>query len=140
MWAVLPTFYLRMMQVPIDFKYSLTYYFAKAELMMSKLIDRINDYFVLKPEAKKKYEKLFADFDKSTKNLISTVNDKILFSETIDITPQEYFALATEAIDAAYRIYDELLPDLEYLIREKISNFNFQKNMVLGVSGIMFLV
>ncbi len=122
-----------------DFRYSLTYYFAKAELMMSKLMARINDYFSLKPEAKKKYEKLFANFDKSTKDLINTVNEEILFSETLNITPQEYFAQATKAIDAAYRIYDELLPDLERLIRGKIDNLTLQKNMVLVVSGIMFL-
>ena len=123
-----------------DFKYSLIYYFAKTEVMMSKLIDKINDYFKFKPEAKQKYEKLFSEFDKFTKNLTDIVNKNILFSDTIDITPQEYFAEASKAIDSAYKIYDELLPELELLLHERIDTLSMQKNMVIGLSGLMFML
>jgi len=62
-----------------------------------------------------------------------TVNKDILLSNFITIEPSHFFDLGTAAIKANYQLYDELVPVLDQLFVERISDFSTQRNIIIGI-------
>lgn len=70
--------------------------------------------------------------DKATtlKSFIETINQEILFSDTISSNSDNVFQLGTAAIDANTKLYQILAPVLEQLLEDRIEQLNQQRMML----------
>lgn len=71
--------------------------------------------------------------------LLEVVNKDFIKGRRIDINTQDYFKLATKAIESVFRIYDAASPELDRLLRLRIDSISQRRNLAWAVAIIAFL-
>ncbi len=78
--------------------------------------------------------------DDSAKKLADLMNEKIVRAEKIEIAPADYFARATEAIDAGFKLFDAVAPALDTLLQARISGLSRTKFMSIALSAFILVL
>lgn len=65
------------------------------------------------------------------------IDTNIIKSDSNHIDPVSYYNEATQTINEAFNLYDKISPLLDDLLKKRIDNLTFQKNIVLSVIAIM---
>lgn len=72
--------------------------------------------------------------------LYETINERILNSPLIQISPEIVFDLATDAINTNFQLYDQLLPILNDLFEQRISEASSHRNIILTITAVALLL
>ncbi len=75
-----------------------------------------------------------------TYSFITDVRQQLLYSEPLEADPEKLYAQGTDAIKAAYDLYDAQVPMLNELLAERLESLQRQKQMVLGLAIIATVV
>ncbi len=86
------------------------------------------------PDLKNKIAAYTQESFKSVDIFLDLVEKELIRSQSINIPASDYFAAGTKAIDAQFRLYDVLSPELDGLLQERINGFSRKKYLVLAFS------
>jgi len=68
------------------------------------------------------------------------LNDKLLNAETIVISSDVVFNTATEAISGSYKLYDNLVPELDKIFGDRIASGHAMMNTSIGVVVVVLIL
>ena len=81
-----------------------------------------------------------SDIEQSSQQIITRVESDI-FAEKFVTSPEDFFLMSTQAIDASYRqMYDTLLPAASLLLQERIAHAEQRLRLIVGISVLLFLL
>jgi len=86
------------------------------------------------PELKNKINASTQESFKSVDTFLDLVEKELIRSQSIEIQTSDYFAAGTKALDAQFRLYDVLSPELDGLLQKRINGFSRKKYLVLAFS------
>ena len=72
-----------------------------------------------------------------TDRFTTTMEQQLIGTAKITITPQAFFAQATGVIGQVFKLYDSLVPELDGLLQARIDNFVWKRTMILSFVGAM---
>jgi methyl-accepting chemotaxis protein len=70
-------------------------------------------------------------------SFLTMVNEQLLRSQQVTVTPQEYFAAATAAIDSLFDLTKTLSGELDNLLKDRIQKLQRQRAVTVGVIVVM---
>ena len=82
--------------------------------------DGMHAAFRARPDLKTSLRPFLHASDDGAKKLVETTMKRLLSAERIDMSPAEYFAQATDAIGAGFKLFDAVAPALDNLLKARI--------------------
>ena len=92
------------------------------------------------PKLKESIAKLEQDRENILAQFIHIIQQDILESDSIKANADSIFNLGSQAISANYAMYDYLADALSTLLDERLSNLQFEKNLVITIIVIALVV
>ena len=92
------------------------------------------------PELKPILEKDVKESANTINKFIETLNLKFIKAEHININAQNYFQLAANAIDSAFKTYNAAAPELDRLLQTRIAKLSKKRNLSWIIAGSAFLI
>jgi len=89
---------------------------------------------------KEKLEQFFDNTDNFVNHFLQYIDDKIINANEIIISPKDFYTVGTAAFDSSYRLYETELRNLEYLHQERFNKLEQQKNLLMTVLLVSFLL
>jgi methyl-accepting chemotaxis protein len=89
---------------------------------------------------KPKLETVTATVVSDMGSFLQILNNRIINAAAIDIQPQEYFGIATKAIDAGYKMFYDGIPVLDGLLKSREQSLSNKRNLTLLITGIALLL
>ncbi|MBI3601244.1 MAG: nitrate- and nitrite sensing domain-containing protein [Nitrospinae bacterium] len=90
------------------------------------------------PSLKPRLEDYFKNTIDSTNVFLAILNDRIINAGHIDIKPDDYFSLATTAIDANFNLFDSLTSALNELLQSRTEKIIRDRNYIGASLLIIF--
>lgn len=81
------------------------------------------------PGLQLKLEKYVTDSVNAINEFLKILDRELIKAERIEIEADDYFQIATKAIDAVFTTYDETIPELNHLLITRIDHFSKEKTI-----------
>ncbi|MEK6813286.1 MAG: methyl-accepting chemotaxis protein [Nitrospirota bacterium] len=94
--------------------------------------DGMHAAFRARPDLKTSLRPFLHASDDGAKKLVETTMKRLLSAERIDMSPAEYFAQATDAIGAGFKLFDAVAPALDNLLKARIGGL--ERSMFLSIA------
>lgn len=106
---------------------SIIYSMAETEVRVKKAV--LSDPGIIFP-----LEGAINELDAKVNSFLGKIDNKIIDAPKIKIKEGAYYRDATEALNAAFKVYDAVYPSLDNLLQERISGYQAEKNILLAIS------
>jgi diguanylate cyclase (GGDEF)-like protein len=80
------------------------------------------------------------ELDTKIKKFLGTIDNMIVDVPEIKVKEGAYYRDATEALNAAFKLYDVVYPALDNLLKERISGYQAEKNILIAISLCIFAI
>ena len=80
------------------------------------------------------------ELDAKVNSFIGIIDNKIIDAPQIKIKEGAYYMDASEALNAAFKVYDAAYPSLDNLLQARISGYQTEKNIFITISLCIFAI
>jgi methyl-accepting chemotaxis protein len=101
---------------------------------LQKELERAMNY---NPALRNRIEQTVRSAHEKVQSFLTMVNEQLLRSQQVTVTPQEYFAAATAAIDSLFDLTKTLSGELDNLLKDRIQKLQRQRMVTVGVIVVM---
>jgi len=101
---------------------------------LQKQLERAMNY---NPALRNRIEQTVRSAHEKVQSFLTMVDERLLRNQQITVTPQEYFAAATAAIDSLFDLTKTLSGELDNLLKDRIQKLQRQRAVMVGVIVVM---
>lgn len=80
------------------------------------------------------------ELDTKVRNFAGTIDNKIIDAREIKVTEGSYYRDATEALSAAFKLYDSVYPSLDDLLKKRISVYQIKRVLLIIIPLSIFAI
>jgi methyl-accepting chemotaxis protein len=101
---------------------------------LQKQLERAMNY---NPDLRNRIEQTVRSTHEKVQSFLTMVDERLLRNQQVTVTPQEYFAAATAAIDGLFDLTKTLSGELDNLLKDRIQKLQRQRAVTVGVIVVM---